>query len=116
MTNYTLYHNPACSKSRAGLELLESRGIKAKVVHYLDNPLTHEELSSLLAKLNINARDLLRSKEDAFDEFGLGNLNLAESQLIEAMVQAPILIERPILATDTRAVIGRPTEKLLELL
>jgi len=116
MTNYTFYHNPACSKSRDGLELLESRGIKAEVVHYLDTPLTTEELTALLAKLKISARDLLRSKEDAFDEFGLGNLNLAESQLIEAMVQAPILIERPILATAERAVIGRPTEKLLELL
>lgn len=116
MTQYTLYHNPRCSKSRAALELLQSRDIEPEIVLYLENPLNNEELTALLAKLNIGARELLRSKEDAFEEFGLGNQNLADSQLIEAMVQAPILIERPIFATDKSAVIGRPTENILELL
>ncbi len=116
MSTYLYYHNPRCSKSRAGLELLAQQGIEPTIIKYLEEPLSAEQIRQLLEKLGIAARDLIRSKEDAFDEFGLANMKLSESQLIEAMAQAPSLIERPILATDSKAVIGRPTEKLLELI
>lgn len=116
MTNYYFYHNPNCSKSRAALQLLEDKGIQPTIIKYLEEPLQNEQLQKLLGKLGIGARELIRSTEDAYDEFGLGNMKLSEGQLIEAMVQAPNLIERPILATDNKAVIGRPTEKLLELI
>lgn len=116
MTHYTLYHNPACSKSRAALELLESRAIAAEVIHYLDTPLCESAISILLDKLGISARELLRSKEAIFKELGLDDPQLDEAALIKAMAQHPILIERPILADAKRAVIGRPTENLLELL
>ena len=116
MSNFVLYHNPRCSKSRAALELLQERGIEPAIVKYLDEPLSAEEIRQLLDKLGISARELIRSKEDAFDELGLANMNLAEQQLIEAMAMEPSLIQRPILADANRAVIGRPTEKLLEII
>lgn len=116
MSNYVFYHNPNCSKSRAALELLQSKGIEPTIVKYLEEPLSAEQIKELLGKLGIGARELIRSGEDAYEEFGLGNMNLSEGQLIEAMAQDPSLIERPVLATDDKAVIGRPTEKLLELL
>ena len=116
MSNFVLYHNPRCSKSRAALELLQERGIEPTIVKYLDEPLSAAAIKQLLDKLGISARELIRSKEDAFDELGLANMNLAQQQLIEAMAMEPSLIERPILADDNRAVIGRPTEKLLEII
>lgn len=116
MTPFTLYHNPRCSKSRAALELLEARGIQPTIIRYLDTPLTAADLSALLAKLQMKPRELLRSKEAAYSELGLSNPELSDEQIIAAMAQAPKLIERPILATAERAVIGRPTENLLELL
>ena len=116
MTDLTLYHNPRCSKSRAALELLESRGLQPRVVLYLDTPLTAAELHGLLGKLAINARQLLRKGEEAYKNLHLDNPDLSEDELIEAMLSHPKLIERPILVATERAVIGRPTEKLLELL
>lgn len=116
MSQYTLYHNPNCSKSRAALELLQSRHIEPNIVHYLDVPPTAAELHALLAKLGLPARELMRKGEDAYTNLGLDNPELTEEQLVDAMVREPRLIERPVLADDSRAVIGRPTEKLLELL
>lgn len=116
MTDLTLYHNPRCSKSRAALELLESRGLSAEVVRYLDTPLNPEQLTQLLSQLGISARQLLRTGEDEYKTLNLADSNLTEAQLIAAMVQHPKLIERPILVVGDKAVIGRPTEKLLELL
>ena len=116
MTDLTLYHNPRCSKSRAALELLESRGLQPRVVLYLDTPLTAAELDGLLGKLAISARQLLRKGEEAYKNLHLDNPDLSEDELIEAMLSHPKLIERPILVATERAVIGRPTEKLLELL
>ncbi len=116
MSNFTLYHNPHCSKSRAALELLQSRGIEPRIVHYLDSTPDAGELQALLGKLGLSARELMRTSEAVYQELALGNPDLTEAQLIDAMVQNPRLIERPVLADDQRAVIGRPTEKLLELL
>ncbi|ALN18692.1 arsenate reductase (glutaredoxin) [Ectopseudomonas mendocina] len=116
MTDLTLYHNPRCSKSRGALELLEARGVQPNVVRYLETPPSASELESLLGKLGIPARDLLRSGEDEYKTLGLSDTSLSEAQLIDAMVKHPKLIERPILIAGDKAVIGRPPEKVLELL
>ncbi|RRV36306.1 arsenate reductase (glutaredoxin) [Pseudomonas sp. o96-267] len=116
MTDLTLYHNPRCSKSRGALELLQARGLQPQVVRYLETPPSASELKNLLGKLGISARDLLRSGEDEYKTLGLSDTSLSEAQLIEAMVTHPKLIERPILIAGEKAVIGRPPEKVLELL
>jgi arsenate reductase len=116
MTDLTLYHNPRCSKSRGTLELLEARGLTPNIVRYLETPPSAAELQSLLGKLGIGARQLLRTGEDEYKELNLADGSLSEAQLIEAMVAHPRLIERPILIAGNKAVIGRPPEKVLELL
>lgn len=116
MTDLTLYHNPRCSKSRAALELLEARALQPRIVRYLDTPPSAAELTELLSRLGIPARGLLRTGEDEYRELNLADPTLTDAQLIEAMHQHPRLIERPILVAGERAAIGRPPEKILELL
>ena len=116
MTDLTLYHNPRCSKSRGALELLEARGLTPTVVRYLDTPLTAVQLTDLLRKLNISARQLLRTGEEDYKILNLADDSLSEAQLIQAMATHPKLIERPILVVGDKAVIGRPPEKILEIL
>ena len=116
MTDLTLYHNPRCSKSRAALELLEARGLTPTIVRYLENPPSVEQLRELLSKLNLPARQLLRSGEEEYKVLNLADVSLSEEHLLSAMAAHQKLIERPILIAGARAVIGRPTEKLLELL
>lgn len=116
MTQYTYYHNPRCSKSRDGLELLRERNIEPEIVHYLDTPPTAIEIKSLLDKLGMSARELMRTGEEVYTRLALDNPELSEEQLVDAMVREPILIQRPVLSNGQRAVIGRPTEKLLEVL
>ena len=113
MTDLTLYHNPRCSKSRGALELLEARGLTPTVVRYLETPLDAPQLRDLLAKLNISARQLLRSGEDEYKALNLADASLSEAQLIDAMAAHPKLIERPVLVVGDKAVIGRPPEKVL---
>ncbi|VVN67297.1 arsenate reductase (glutaredoxin) [Pseudomonas fluorescens] len=116
MTDLTLYHNPRCSKSRGALELLQARGLTPTVVRYLETPLDAPQLQSLLGKLGIRARELLRTGEDEYKTLNLADSSLSEEQLIAAMAAHPKLIERPILQIGDKAVIGRPPEKVLELL
>ncbi|MBC2692184.1 MULTISPECIES: arsenate reductase (glutaredoxin) [Pseudomonas] len=116
MTDLTLYHNPRCSKSRGALELLEARGLAPTVVRYLETPLNAEQLHSLLGKLGISARQLLRTGEDEYKSLNLADENLSEAQLIAAIAAHPKLMERPILEVGNQAVIGRPPEKVLEIL
>ena len=116
MTDLTLYHNPRCSKSRGALELLEARGLAPSVVRYLETPPDAATLKALLGKLGIGARQLLRSGEDEYKSLGLDNPALTDEQLITAMAEHPKLIERPILVAGDKAVIGRPPEKVLEIL
>ncbi len=111
----TIWHNPQCSKSRAALTLLEEQNIKTEVFKYLDETLNVEELTSLLKKLRISARELMRTKEDIYKELGLKDVD-DEVKLIEAMVDNPRLIERPIVIDGNVAVIGRPIEKVIELI
>ena len=111
----TIYHNPKCSKSRQTLELLRARGIEPQVVEYLKTPLGEQELDGLLKKLGMEPRALMRTKEDAYEAAGLADQKLTRKQLIAAMVEHPILIERPIVVNGARAAIGRPPEKVLEI-
>jgi len=111
-----LLHNPRCSKSRAALELLQARGIEPEVVRYLDTPLDADALRTLLRRLDIAPRALLRTGEDAYRTLGLADAALDDDPLIDAMVAHPELIERPVLVRGERAVVGRPTERLFEVL
>lgn len=116
MTDLTLYHNPRCSKSRGALELLEARGLTPTVVRYLETPPDAAQLRDLLGKLGIGARDLLRTGEDEYKTLNLADTSLSDDDLIAAMAAHPKLIERPILVVGDNAVIGRPPEKILEIL
>lgn len=116
MSQISIFHNPRCSKSRGALELLEERGIQPEIVRYLETPPSAAELKALLGKLGIGARQLLRTGEDEYKELGLANPSLDDEQLIQAMVAHPKLIERPIVIVGDKAVIGRPPEKVLEIL
>ena len=111
-----LFHNPSCSKSRGALDLLRERGIEPRIVAYLDAPPSVDELQDLLRKLDIPARALLRTGEPEYTELGLGSEELTDDELVAAMSAHPRLIERPILVVGDRAVIGRPPERVLELL
>jgi arsenate reductase len=113
---WTIYHNPRCSKSRQTLQLLQEKGVEPEVVLYLETPPSRETLADLLQKLGIGVRDLLRSGEDTYKEQGLKDKNLSDEQLIDAMVQHPKLIQRPIVVKGDKAVLGRPPENVLELL
>lgn len=112
----TLYHNPRCSKSRQALALLKEHNIEPEIRLYLDNPPSATELKKLLTQLNISARELLRTGEDAYKELNLKDEHLSDTVLIKAMVEHPKLIERPIAVKGEQAVIGRPPENLLALL
>ncbi|MBB3102261.1 arsenate reductase (glutaredoxin) [Azomonas macrocytogenes] len=116
MNELKLYHNPRCSKSRGALGLLEARGLAFTLVRYLETPPSAEELKDILAKLGIPPRALLRTGEDEYRELGLADPALGDAQLIQAMVEHPRLIERPILIAGDKAVIGRPPEKILDIL
>ncbi|MDX3773728.1 arsenate reductase (glutaredoxin) [Chromatiaceae bacterium AAb-1] len=112
----TIYHNPRCSKSREALSLLEQSGQPFQVIEYLKTPPTADELVSLLQKLNITARQLLRTKEDEYQQQQLDNPALSEQQLITAMVATPKLIERPIVVKGDKAAIGRPVTNISGIL
>ncbi|HEY0285877.1 MAG TPA: arsenate reductase (glutaredoxin) [Pseudomonas sp.] len=116
MTDLTLYHNPRCSKSRGALELLEARGLAPTIVRYLETPPDAAQLRDLLSKLGIGARQLLRTGEDEYKTLNLADTSLSDEQLIAAMAAHPKLIERPILIVGDKAVMGRPPEKILEIL
>ncbi|MBM7059766.1 arsenate reductase (glutaredoxin) [Pseudomonas sp. UL073] len=116
MTDLILYHNPRCSKSRGALELLEARGLHPSIVRYLETPPSADELRGLLKRLGMTPRQLLRTCEDEYKTLNLADGSLSDAQLIDAMVAHPKLIERPILVVGDQAVVGRPPEKVLELL
>ena len=115
MSEVQIWHNPRCSKSRAAMTLLEENGVEAEVVKYLDADLDEAMIKELLLKLDIDAIDLMRTKEDIFKELKLENVG-DEGVLIRAMTRFPKLIERPIIIKGNRAVIGRPAEKIMEFL
>lgn len=110
-----IYHNPRCSKSRAGLNYLEEKGLDYEIIRYLDTPLTAEEIRSLLKKLNYTPIELVRTNE-AIWKSDYKNRSCSDEEIIEAMVLHPKLIERPIFVKGNRAVVGRPTERIEEIL
>lgn len=116
MTSVTIWHNPRCSKSRAALALLEEAGIEPKVVLYLENPPSKSELEETLKLLGMSPRELLRTGEAPYKELGLADRTKSDAELIAAMVENPILIERPVVIRGKRAVLGRPPERVKELL
>lgn len=110
-----ILHNPRCSKSRAALDFLKESGLDVKEIRYLENPLDKEQLRELLKKLNISAYDLVRKNEEVYkDEFK--DKDLSDEEWIDAMVKYPKLIERPIVINGNRAVVGRPLEKVEEII
>jgi len=112
----TIYNNPRCSKSRQTLQLLEARGLKPEIVEYLNDPPSAAELKAILKKLGIKPHDLLRQGEARYAALGLKERALSDDALIELMIENPILIERPIVVSGSKAAIGRPPEKVLEIL
>lgn len=116
MTDVTIYHNPRCSKSRQTLTLLQERGIEPDVVLYMDNPPSKKKLRELLKMMNLSARDLLRTSEDAYKARGLSDKSLSEDDLLDAMLEEPRLIQRPIVVSGGKAALGRPPENVLGVL
>lgn len=116
MSSITLYHNARCSKSRAAVSLLEAAGCAVDIVYYLETPPSAAELRELLAKLNLTPRQLLRCGEDEYKSLNLADSALSDEQLLAAMCAHPRLIERPIAVRGDKAVVGRPPERVLELL
>ena len=113
----TIYHNPKCSKSRAAVELLQSKGLEPTIIEYLKNPPTFDELDEIIIKLNIHPQQLIRFKEDKAKELGISSGDqLTNEQWIAILAKNPALIERPIVVTVTGAVIGRPPENVLKLM
>lgn len=109
---WILYHNPRCSKSRAALKYLADKGIQPQVIEYLKTPPTKSELEELLRKLGRDVRDLLRDGEDEYTQLGLHNPHMTRDELLDALVQHPILLQRPIVVRGERAVIARPAEAI----
>lgn len=112
----TIYHNPRCSKSRATLALLEEKGVNPEIVEYLQTPPSHEDLDRILNALGMEPRDLMRKKEEPYAALDLANEDKSRDALIDAMIQNPILMERPVVVKDGKYAIGRPPENVLEIL
>src|SRR5690554_1483677 len=110
-----IYHNPRCSKSCEGLCLLNDLNQEAEVINYIENPLTFDELKKLIALLNISPIELVRTKEVIWKE-QFKNQNPTDEQIIQAMVDFPKLIERPIVVNGNKAVIARPAEKIKDII
>ncbi len=116
MADITIYHNPACGTSRNALALIRDAGMEPEIIEYLKTPPTRATLISLLAKMNITPRELLREKGTPYAELGLGDAHWTDSELIEQMVAHPILMNRPIVVTPWGAKLCRPSEVVLEIL
>ncbi|HEX8442791.1 MAG TPA: arsenate reductase (glutaredoxin) [Allosphingosinicella sp.] len=112
----TIYHNPACGTSRNTLALIRATGVEPEVIHYLETPPTRDELVSLIKRMGIAPRDLLREKGTPFAELGLGDRSLTADQLLDAMMEHPVLINRPIVVGPKGARLCRPSEEVLSLL
>lgn len=112
----TIYHNPNCGTSRNVLGLIRNAGIEPTVIEYLKTPPTREELKSLIARMGITVRDVLRQKGTPYDELGLGRESLTDDELLDAMMAHPILINRPIVVTPLGVKLCRPSEAVLDIL
>lgn len=115
MKNITIWHNPKCSKSREALAILEENGCESEVVKYLEKQLDKKEIKELLNMLKLSPRELMRVKEEIYKELNLKK-EMDEEKLIEAMVSYPILIERPVIIKNGKAIIGRPTSRIVDFI
>ena len=111
-----IYHNPRCSKSRLTLVILEEKGLDFEIIKYLESPPRFNELKALINELKTDARGLMRTFEAPYKENNLDDKSLSEDDLIQAMIDHPILIERPIVRTDKGVAIGRPPESILAII
>lgn len=111
-----IFHNPKCSKCRLTMDILDDKGVETTVVEYLNTPPDNNELNEVLELLGIEPRELMRKHETPYKENNLDNPDLSREQLIQAMIDNPILIERPIIINGNKATIGRPPEKVLDIL
>jgi arsenate reductase len=117
MTELKILHNPRCSKSRQTLQLLHDKGLEPHIIEYLKNPVNADELTHIIGQLGFSsARQLMRKGEDAYKEQNLADQTLTEETLINAMLDSPKLIERPIVIFNGKAAIGRPPESVLDIL
>ncbi|VAW61150.1 Uncharacterized protein YfgD, not an arsenate reductase [hydrothermal vent metagenome] len=111
-----IFHNPKCTKSRLTMELLTNKGVKPQVIEYLKTPPSKKELNDILNCLQLEPRQLMRSHETEYKENNLADVNLSREQLIDAMIQFPKIMQRPIVINNGKAAIGRPPENILEVL
>ena len=111
-----IYHNPKCTKSRQTLALLNERGVHPEIIQYLHTPPNVEQLKNILKLLSMSPRDLMRTNEAIYKEKELDDETLNEEQLIAALIENPILIERPIVLANKKAAVCRPPENVLEIL
>lgn len=116
MSNVTIYHNPACGASRNTLELIRNSGTEPTVILYLETPPSREVLVKLIADMGITLRALLRKNVDPYEQLGLAEDNFSDDQLIDFMLQHPILINRPIVVTPLGTKLCRPSEVVLDIL
>ncbi len=110
-----VYHNPKCSKSRSALDFLKDKGVEFELREYIKEPLTKKEMIDLLKQLNISAEELVRKNEEVYKENFKGK-KLSDKEWVEAFIEFPKLIERPIVCVNNKAVVARPTERILEIL
>ena len=111
-----IYLNPECTKCRLSMQLLDDNGVSPEVVEYLNTPPNSEELNEILDLLSLEPRELMRQHEAPYTECNLADESLSRNQLIQAMIDNPILIERPIVIKGNKATIGRPPERILDIL
>jgi arsenate reductase len=116
MDGVVIYHNPACGTSRNALAMIRNAGIEPTIIEYLREPPDHDTLKSLLERIGLSARELLREKDTPYSELGLGDGRWSDDELIEQMLAHPILINRPIVITPRGAALCRPSERVLDLL
>lgn len=116
MSNVIIYHNPACGTSRNTLAMIRASGVEPEVIEYLKTPPNRERLQELISAMDVTARDILREKGTPYMELGLNDLSLPEEALVDAMMQHPILINRPIVVTAKGVKLCRPSEIVLLIL
>ncbi|WP_276853720.1 glutaredoxin-dependent arsenate reductase [Enterobacter oligotrophicus] len=116
MTHITIYHNPSCGTSRNTLEMIRNSGTEPEVILYLETPPSRDKLTTLIADMEISVRDLLRKNVEPYDQLGLAEERFTDEQLIDFMLQYPILINRPIVVTPLGTRLCRPSEVVLDIL
>ena len=116
MSNITIYHNPACGTSRNTLEMIRNSGTEPTIIYYLDTPPTREELTWLISEMGISVRALLRKNVEPYEQLGLDEDKFSDAQLLDFMLQHPILINRPVVVSPLGTRLCRPSEIVLDII